>query len=486
MKFSYMRRVSAMLAAFLCVGALAACGGGKSDGPVETAPPPAVTMPDLNDDRTFTSTAEDAARVEKAFATTEAAPASDFSYTVTDGGVTVTGYSGGESVLVIPDTIEGAPVTGIAEEAFADMGNLKAVSIPESVTAIGIGAFEGCASMTTLRTPVCESPTAPYFGALFGATSHEINGSHVPSGLSTVIVVGDACTAIPDYAFYGCRSIEVLTLPASVAEIGNFAFYGCSSLRYLPLGETAIRSVGDYAFTNCRELLGLNIPATAVSLGYAMLEGCGALEELALPFVGRNLYIGSAEAYGENVSEETGHADEDVISATTLGYLFGARSYVHTAGYLPASLIRVTLHEGYGDIPPNAFFECSSIREIRLPEGVRSIGRRAFYGCERLSEMTIPDSVTTVGDDAFHGCIRLVDLTVGSGVSQLGVQVFMDCLSLRTVALPASVTYLPNSTFAGCRSLETLAAPGVTSVGRQVFRHCDKLQGWDIAEPTVD
>ena len=61
----------------------------------------------------------------------------------------------------------------------------------------------------------------------------------------------------------------------------------------------------------------------------------------------------------------------------------------------------------------------------------------------------------------------------------------MSCVSLETLTLPATVTHLPNAAFAGCRSLTTLTAPGVTSCGEQVFRHCDKLEGWAEAVTTA-
>jgi hypothetical protein len=176
--------------------------------------------------------------------------------------------------------------------------------------------------------------------------------------------------------------------------------------------------------------------------------------------------------------DHPGDEEEAAESTAYLGYLFGASSHTFTAGYLPDTLITVTVLEGCDTIPANAFFECGSIAEVILPEGLTAIGRRAFYGCEFLASVTLPDSVKTVGDDAFHGCIRLQDFKGGAGLSELGVQTFMNCVSLQTVTLPDTVTHLPNACFSGCLSLTTLTAEGVTSVGKQVFRHCDKLQGW--------
>ncbi len=441
---------------------------------VVTLPP--LTVPDPTDDRAPTDTTEYAERVEQLFADSVPAPASDFTYEITeDGEITITGYTGGELIVVIPDTIEDKPVTAIAGNAFAGKGTLKAVSVPATVRSIGKDAFKGCESLSSLRTPVFTCEDAPYFGALFGGSSHETNGSFVPVSLTTLVLT--AGESIPDYAFYACRGLETVALPETLTEIGGFAFYGCESLTYIPADQTALTLVGERAFAGCGALLSLTLPATVYVMGAGMLEGCGKLETLTIPFVGGCTYdYPLTEEEKEAMEQE--NAPHPADTTGYLGYLFGASSHTFTAGYLPASLITVTVAEGCTAIPANAFFECASVREINLPEGVTEIGRRAFYGCERLAAMTLPDSVTAVGDDAFHGCIRMKSFAGGEGLSALGVQTFMNCVSLTSATLPDSVKKLPNSCFSGCVSLTSLKADGVTSRGEQVFRHCDKLQGW--------
>ena len=64
-----------------------------------------------------------------------------FYYTTTNGTITITFYSGSGAV-VIPNTINGYPVTGIADNAFGGAG-LTSVAIPGSVTNIGSYAFGG-------------------------------------------------------------------------------------------------------------------------------------------------------------------------------------------------------------------------------------------------------------------------------------------------------------------------------------------------------
>ena len=55
--------------------------------------------------------------------------------------------------LVIPDTLDGAPVTEIRYNAFYGCNKLTSVTIPEGVTTIGSYAFNNCTSLTSVTLP---------------------------------------------------------------------------------------------------------------------------------------------------------------------------------------------------------------------------------------------------------------------------------------------------------------------------------------------
>src|SRR5690606_15484699 len=78
-----------------------------------------------------------------------AVQAQDFTYTINSGSVTITGSTGPGGAVVIPDTLEGLPVTRIASQAFKNKNSLTSITIPDSVTRIGYQAFYGCSSLTS-------------------------------------------------------------------------------------------------------------------------------------------------------------------------------------------------------------------------------------------------------------------------------------------------------------------------------------------------
>jgi len=99
----------------------------------------------------------------------------DYKYVSENGAVTITAYTGSAIDVIIPQTIDGMPVTAIGEEAFKGLQIrnvvipsgvkeidwfafstctvLESVSVPSSVTSVGYGAFDYCPK--TLKI-ICE------------------------------------------------------------------------------------------------------------------------------------------------------------------------------------------------------------------------------------------------------------------------------------------------------------------------------------------
>ena len=84
------------------------------------------------------------------------------------------------------------------------------------------------------------------------------------------------------YAFYGCRGLTSLTLPAGITEISDYAFAYCSGLTSLTL-PAGITSIGNGAFADCSGLTSLTLPAGITSIGYGAFEGWRGLTSFTLP-----------------------------------------------------------------------------------------------------------------------------------------------------------------------------------------------------------
>src|ERR1017187_672032 len=64
-----------------------------------------------------------------------------FTFTTNNGALTITGYTGPGGAVIILETTNGYPVKSIGMEAFVNLTMLSSVTIPHSVTNIGVDAF---------------------------------------------------------------------------------------------------------------------------------------------------------------------------------------------------------------------------------------------------------------------------------------------------------------------------------------------------------
>ena len=140
--------------------------------------------------------------------------------------------------------------------------------IPDSVTRIGDGAFEGCTSLKSLVTP--DSVTS-------------IGGSAFENCYSlSSLVLPDSVTSIGAWAFFGCSDLADIVIPDGVTSIGNYAFCGCESLADIVIPD-GVTSIGNYAFCGCESLTDIVIPDSVNSIGSSAFEGCTSLSSVVIP-----------------------------------------------------------------------------------------------------------------------------------------------------------------------------------------------------------
>ena len=89
-----------------------------------------------------------------------------YNYSVTDGNAIITGYNGNDTILIIPETLGGAPVTEIGASAFSGIDEITEVVIPNSVVEIKREAFSNCTAIekVTLSNKLTYIGTAAFYG----------------------------------------------------------------------------------------------------------------------------------------------------------------------------------------------------------------------------------------------------------------------------------------------------------------------------------
>lgn len=376
-------------------------------------------------------------------------------YTVNNSKATITGLNTARSVVDVPATVNGYEVTCIGDSAFRSMKNiyLYEITIPNSVTRIGVAAFEnsnldiinlpdsmtdigeraflGC-NISKITIPkgisVVKSGTFCYCRLLKevsfpesvtcieSAAFRNFKGEtiNLPKGLISIganafgyssiknITIPDGVTIIPAGAFTWCEWLESVNLPNGLTEIGRDAFYSCRELKSITIPEN-VSKIGVAAFAYC-PLDTINILATTPpSLGdYSF----GYYEKREF-----HVYKGFAEIYNTSpgwLSNKSNIIDDiDVIPAT--GITIEKGEYACAVGDTLTPAARVTNDDA---TIKKIVWSCSdetiiSIDKntgtfVGLRDGVATITATAVDG--RGAEATV---VVTIGNPAYVSSITL-------------------------------------------------------------------------------
>lgn len=148
---------------------------------------------------------------------------------------------------------QGTAITGIKDISSAtEIGayaftktNLTTVTIPETVTSIGISCFDGCSNLEIDLSNLSENITTLSV-ACFRNCSKMIGIINLPNlesvgsfsfgytGITKVTSLGQV-TNIPDDTFQGCSELRYVELPNTITNIGAHSFQGCSKLKVIKI-----------------------------------------------------------------------------------------------------------------------------------------------------------------------------------------------------------------------------------------------------------
>lgn len=445
----------------------------------------------------------------------------DYEYAVTDTDkAVILRYTGSDSVITVPDTIDGFTVTEIADYAFAakdnsirgcadsvfDKNQIISVTLPSSVKKIGIFSFAFNSAIQTLNLP--EGITEIPYAAVCNAEA--LASIKLPASVKR----------IGHTAFFNCHYLNEIEM-SGVTEIGDLAFVysGLSSIT-LPQG---LEKIGHYAFSYSYKLTSVFIPDSVTQLGYCTFSDCTALENVRLsnslskiPYSCfyyckiKDLVIPDSVTEVDDEAFDCCILDSVVLSSNLKrigewafsdlsdGYTVNANTLV-----IPASVEYIGCYaffeSGFDKIVINGTnlviaekaFSGSGFSKLEIKSGVKDIDSQVFYDCKNLTELTIENGVERIYDEAFSLCNSLKEVTIPQSMKHLGKKVFAPCEGIDKIVYNATDCMIAGTDFYdmpfdGTNVSELHIGDGITKINENLFGYFEKITELTIPDSVTE
>jgi hypothetical protein len=371
----------------------------------------------------------------------------DWTYTVSGSNVTITGYGGTNTEILIPDAISNMTVVAIGYAAFNPHLTVGGpgvptlptkVTIPETVTDVGDNAFYYC-PLTNIALNEGLVRIGSYAFNNCPVTNVVIPHSVASIGMCafgcvnlTSLTLGSNLMTIGEAAFSGTK-ISSVTLPPKVASLEQGVFAGCANLTNIVLPDGLI-SIGMMSFFNCQNLVTVTMGSNLVTIGDSAFDSCTSLSKIMIPT--NVVYIGACSFYSNS------------------------------------SLTSVDIPDSVTNIGWAAFAYCDSLTNIHIGSGANTIYGRAFSYCSNLTSITVSEEnplITSIDGVVFtKDLIWLLQYPEGKsgsyvvpqGINKIGFETFSYCIGLTNITFPDSVQLLFDWAIDNCPMLTSVVFKG--------------------------
>lgn len=396
--------------------------------------------------------------------------ASQFEYFESNGEITITGYTGSELDVVIPDEIGGYPVTAIAEKAFQLNKTVRSFTIGSKIRSIGSCAFARCASLTNIYVDRANPYYQSIDGVLYSGDGKTLLSYPTAKAYSSYPVASGTET-IGEYAFFHSK-VQTVFLPDTVSTIGDYAFYYAGELSSINF-PTALTSIGDSAFFACQSLTAVDIPATITQIGPSAWAACTSLPAITVAAENPNYTAVDGVLYTKDMtvlkvypfakSGVTFTVPDSVVELEAYAFAYTGMQSIDGCASLRA-------------IGDSAFYSCTALKSLPDAPKLETIGERAFYSCKALTSLSFPDSMRSIGEYAFAWCTAVKTFDSGNGLQETGKYSVYYCTALTTVRLGSGMKTIGEYAFYKCSRLANVDfGTSVREIGSCAFGGCSKI-----------
>lgn len=340
----------------------------------------------------------------------------------------------------------------ISKFAFSCCNSLISCDFSDSVSKIGLGAFEN----STLISVVLRKSVNSLKKNVFYQNRNLISADLSKTQLET----------LPQCTFYKCFSLMELKLPKTMKNLEDLSL-AYTELRNITFHKN-IKTFGKQIFSNCRQLNEINLSSTQL--------------------------------------KEIGESTFEYSSVTTV-IIPKTMTTISKMAFYYSSIQNLKLSPNIKQICYFAFGFCEKLNYINLNDtSVVNITKKSFFG-SGLNEIILPDCCKRIEGSAFKRS-KLVTVKLSKNIDHIGTKSFMACLSLVSINLEViQCKYIARKAFKNTISLVNLSLPeefeilnvesffrtgvqyikfneSLSEIGTQCFA-CSKLREIDLSETKI-
>jgi hypothetical protein len=241
---------------------------------------------------------------------------------------------------------------------------------------------------------------------------------------------GQPVVGIGKHAFGAYSKVRNVIVPDSVRIIESQAFNYCDNLDSVVFSKNSgLLTVSDYAFFNCKTITVVNLPASVEEIGYRAFSTCPSINNLIVDFGNLNYCSKNGAIYSKDMKKLVALAPASYISSDIVP---GGET----------SMSEIIIPDGVEIIGAGALADCYLLESIHIPDSITTIEKGAFMGCTNLKSVIWGEnsSLVSIGEGAFRDCPLLEAIFIPKGVSVIGRYAFYCDNKLTTFDFAGSVS----------------------------------------------
>lgn len=218
---------------------------------------------------------------------------SKLEYKIVNNEVIITKYTDStqKTEIIVPDEIEGFPVTEIADFSLFNCESLKKIYIGKNVSKIGEWSMTNNQRLEQFAVDESNEYFCSVDGVLYSKDMKTIIyypparnikfDKYGEAQNTTQYEIANGVETVRTKAFYKCYYVDSITIPDSVKSIEEKAFHRSSSLTEIKL-PLSLTFIGKDAFAYCDKLEKVTIPKSVKEIDEYAFFNCSNMKELVM------------------------------------------------------------------------------------------------------------------------------------------------------------------------------------------------------------